>query len=256
MYILYLLGSIDLAPEGLYPLDDVITDAYKSSDYLVVEIDIRRPDISTVMKRAYYQDTNTLAGNLKPETYKKLTDEFLKFKITEPFYQKMKPWFAVMTLQSLDMMKKGNTSENGIDMHFLQSATNDSLPVLELESSGFQMNLLDSILQQMQDDFVLFSLSDFDTTGSDVDSMYEYWKTGNADELEKVAFREFEIMPNAAEFEKAFVTDRNINMANKIREYLNGDKTYFVVVGAAHLVGKNGIVNLLKNDGIYKINQK
>jgi hypothetical protein len=252
----YLLGSIHLANEEIYPLDTVITNSFERSDYLGLEIDMSNPDVSIVMKKAYYQNGETMKQHLRDSTYQLLVKEFAKYKITEPFYQKMKPWFGVMTLQSLEMMKGGFSSDNGIDMHFLNLAKEKKKGVVELETADFQMNMLDSVLTGMQDDFVLFSMKDFDSTNSQVDDLFKYWQNGDVEAFEKFTTEEYAKMPNSDAFEKAFVTDRNIHMANKIKEYLETNKSYFIVVGAAHLVGNQGVVKLLENEKKYIINQK
>lgn len=251
----YLLGSIHMARPDVYPLDTVLTNAFKRSDYLVVEVDMNKADIFSIMKKAYYKDGGYLRDNLSEETYSVLQEEFSKLDIKEPFYEKMKPWFAVMTLLNLKLTGEGYDASQGIDMFFMDKAIEADKPILELESDEFQITLFDSIISEMQEDFVLYSLSDFDSSDSYVDEMFEYWKSGDAAGLERLAFEQYEDMPNADEFEKAFLYDRNANMILKIIEYLNTDKTYFVVVGAAHLLGDKGIIQLLKEKN-YHLEQR
>lgn len=47
-------------------------------------------------------------------------------------------------------------------------------------------------------------------------------------------------------------SDRNIKMANNIEQFLNENKEVFMIVGAAHVLGEGGIVDLLQNKN-YKI---
>jgi len=78
-----------------------------------------------------------------------------------------------------------------------------------------------------------------------VDTMVRYWKEGDYKAMEKLAL---EIPGEYPEFQPIMdklYTERNIRMVGKIEEYLKTDKTYFVVVGAAHLIGDEGIINLL-----------
>jgi len=53
---------------------------------------------------------------------------------------------------------------------------------------------------------------------------------------------------------KTMITDRNIHMANKIKQEFDAKKSLFVVVGAGHIVGEKGLVDLLKKDG-YQLTQ-
>jgi uncharacterized protein YbaP (TraB family) len=251
----YLLGSIHVGQKSLYPLDDVITDAFDRSNYLVVEVDMNKINPFELMKRAYYKD-DSLKNHLSKNVYEELKSEFEKENIKESFYAKMKPWFAVLTIMNMKMAAEGFDAASGIDMHFLNKAKGQQKKILELETPEFQITLLDSILGDMQDDFVLYSLEDIDSTDAQVDEMYNAWKRGDAAALDSIAFAQYDNMPNSGAFKEAFVFDRNKSMTDKISVFLESDKTYFVVVGAAHLVGEKGLVNLLKNKNKYKIFKK
>jgi len=251
----YLLGSIHVGEKSLYPMDKVIRDAFDKSDFLVVEVDMNKVNPFELMKRAYLKDGDSLKNYISPEVYNKLKTEFDKLNIRQSFYSKMKPWFAVLTLMNMKMTKEGFDAASGIDMHFMNKASENNKEVLELETADFQISLLDSILGNMQDDFVLYSMQDIDSTKSQVDEMYNAWKKGDVKALVEIAFAEYDDMPNAEDFKKAFIYDRNVGMAKKIEQFLKTGKTYFVVVGAAHLIGDKGILKLLENENKYVIVQ-
>ena len=85
--------------------------------------------------------------------------------------------------------------------------------------------------------------------------MYNAWKNGDVKTLVEIAFTEYDDMPNAEGFKKAFIYDRNVGMAKKIEQFLKTGKTYFVVVGAAHIIGDKGVLKLLENENKYVIVQ-
>ena len=252
----YLLGSIHVGDDNLYPLDTVIENNFSRCDYLVVEVDMNKINPFDLIKKAYYQGEDRLKNHLSKEVYQKLKSEFDKLNIKESFYEKMKPWFAVITLTNLKLSDEGYESQQGIDLYFLEKAKKENKEVKELETADFQIELLDSVLGDLQDNFVLYSMEDIDSADATVDDMFRIWKSGDATALDSIANVQYENMPNADEFKKAFVYDRNIAMANKITEFLKTGKKYFVVVGAAHLVGERGIVRLLEEKNLYKIQQK
>jgi uncharacterized protein YbaP (TraB family) len=73
------------------------------------------------------------------------------------------------------------------------------------------------------------------------------WQTGDSEALEKLIN---EAMREAPAIARRMLTDRNRNWLPKIRELLRGDKTAIVIVGAGHLVGGEGVVELLKREGL------
>ena len=250
----YLLGSIHLAKDDLYPLDKIITDAYEKSDFLVVEVNMNNANPFDILIRANFQDGRTLKSTLTPDIYESLKSEFDSLHFSETLYSKMKPWFAVMTLTNLKLMKDGYKPESGIDMHFMGSAKEQNKEILELETADFQINLMDSVLGNFQNEFVLYTLNDFDSTVQTVDTMFSIWKSGNQKALEESIIDQFKVMPNANIFIKKFLTERNFGMAEKIKSYLKTDKTYFVIVGSAHIIGKDGILDILSKSN-YSIKQ-
>lgn len=249
----YILGSIHVARSDLYPLDTILTNAFERSDYLAVELDPTNPNVSNILNKAYFNDDTKLKSVVSAEVYDALVEEFGKLNIKEKFFEKMKPWFAAMTLTNLKMMKSGFQASLGIDVYFVNQAKEKGIELVELETQIFQITLFDSIMSEMQDDFVMYSLKEAEGTQENIDFLFDIWKSGDLNRLEKYVEEQFDSIPNSLAFKKAFLDDRNINMTKKIEEFLNSDKTYFVIVGAAHLAGKEGIIHLLQETGQYKI---
>ena len=54
---------------------------------------------------------------------------------------------------------------------------------------------------------------------------------------------------------KRLLTDRNEKWVPKLQELLAGDKNVIVIVGAGHLVGKQGVVELLRKKGVKIVQQ-
>jgi hypothetical protein len=251
--VVYILGSIHYADSTLYPLDRQIEDAYNSSKYLVLEIDLSKTNPYDIMKYANLPDTLTLAGAVDSSTYLKFTKSFEKNNIPQLLYYKFKPWFAVMTLQSLELVSSGFAADFGLDMHFMAKAEQENKKIKELETIEFQMKVLDQ-LNDYTGDYLEETLREMDMTGQQIDSLLIAWRVGDTAAVAKYMNQGSELK----EFDKIMQKidyDRNINMAKKIEGYLADNKKHFVVVGAAHLIGDKGLIYLLEKSGKYKINQ-
>jgi uncharacterized protein YbaP (TraB family) len=252
----YLLGSIHLAKKDLYPLPAVIDSAFNSSNALAVEMDVKNVNPADVLKYAFYQDTNTLKSNIKPEIYEKLGKMFAKYNIPETYYRKFKPWFAVISVTSLELVSTGYEEQYGIDIHFINEAKKQKKKVLELESFEEQMNMLDKDMQPYQDMFINYSLLDLDSTSEQVDSMFVAWKSGDTTMMGRLANSEVDKYPEFKPITEIMVDKRNVRMTAKIEKWMEEGGTYFVIAGAAHMIGENGIINLLKKTGRYRVEQK
>ena len=85
-------------------------------------------------------------------------------------------------------------------------------------------------------------------------AMFDAWKTGDVAKMEQIVFEEIEENPKYRSLYTKILDERNFMMAERIEDFLLEDNIHFVVVGAAHLVGENGIISILIEEG-YKIVQ-
>lgn len=250
----YILGSVHLADSLLYPIDQEIMDAFAQSKALVLEIDISNINPMEVLKFTMLPDTNTLAGAVDADTYKKFVNLFKKHNVPAMSYYKLKPWFAVMTLQSLEMIEGNYSAEYGIDKYFLDKAQSKNIPIKALETLEFQMNVLDT-LNNFSGKFLDYTLEELNESAEQVSDILVAWKNGDLEKMNEI-INDGSDIEGFADVMHIINNQRNYNMVNKIENFLKEKETHFVVVGAAHLVGPEGIIELLKSKNKYKITQK
>lgn len=249
---IYLLGSIHIGRPDMYPLNDKINIAYNESQEVAFEVDMSKVNTMDLLKYMTYTDGTKLKDKISKDSYEKLKDIFSKFGMQEASYATMKPWAAAVTAQQFLLSKGGYDMSYGIDQHFIKQANEDGKKVRELETAEFQMSLF-SEFDKVGDSFIDFTLSDSEKSSEDVDKMINAWETGDKEALDKYINGERAKYP---EFEEAFhkiIDQRNNKMTEKVMDWLNNDTTIFIVVGAGHLIGENGIINQLAKKGKYTI---
>lgn len=253
----YLLGSIHFATEELYPLKKTIRHAYQRSDHLVVEInpDAVSPEKARVlmMQRGLYGDGDTLALNVSEETYAMVGAQLQKSGMPIDLFATFKPWFVALTLTTLEVQRLGYDSAYGIDRHFLDRAKGQK-PILELESIEEQIAPLDNLSDQDQESFLLYTLEDLTILEAQMNSLMKAWVDGDAAAVESVLRKSVGDRPELGPVYQGVIEVRNRKMLEKIEKYLKTDDRYFVVVGAGHLVGKEGLVEQLRRRG-YAVRQ-
>ena len=250
---IYLLGSIHVGSSGMYPLDYRIMTAYDDSRSVAFEVDMTKVDPMEMQKYVMYTDGTLLSDKISAESYEKLSKVFDKYDMPAEAYRSMKPWVAAISAQQLIMNREGGyTGGQGIDEYFMAQAGKDSKEIRSLETIEYQMNLFEEF-GEMSDSFIQFTIDNSENTVGEVDKMIKAWKEGNKDALmgfindSKSDYPEFEGV-----FEK-LIDVRNNNMTKKIEEWLTEERTIFVVVGAGHLIGENGIISQLEKTGKYDI---
>ena len=157
-----------------------------------------------------------------------------------------------LTLVALELQKLGFSAEKGLDKHFYTRAKEDTKSIQTLETPDEQLKLLSSLNDLEAGDFLGQSLREMATWKTQFSAMVEAWRVGDTQGLEQIlrdSFKEYPAM------QKKFLTGRNEKWMGKIEKLLQGDKDVLVVVGAAHLVGKDSVVDLLSRKR-YKAEQR
>jgi len=256
----YILGSIHLAKPELYPLDKEITKAYTNSEVLVVELDPSSTESmatiqETMLSLGLYPPGKSLKTELSAKTYKALDEYMSKIGMPVSSVESMKPWVVMLQLTVTEMIRLGYSPDLGVDKHFLDLAKAEGKNVISLETAQEQMSLLAKDDKQFQDKLLLYTLESMQEMEPMLDEMFMHWQKGDALAFDKIMSMPLETDPSLNEIYDDLIIQRNYKMTRKIEEFLKTKKNYFVVVGSGHVVGKEGIVNLLKRKG-YKPTQK
>ncbi len=249
----YLFGSIHLGSEDMYPLSKKVKDAYNQAEHLVVEIDLKPGDeqkLVPIIQELGVDMTSTLESRLTPETlavYKKACTEK---QLPCAQFSPLKKWFVSLQLQLMMIQQLGYKEELGIDKHFLDLAHKSNKSVVSLETADGQLKMLSGFNQQEQELMLLQSL---EATKEEMESLFTAWKTGDDAAMIEMFTRDLDNASAKAIYDAMFI-DRNIEMAKNIKAMLVENKSLFVVVGAGHIVGEKGLVDLLTKAG-YKLTQ-
>lgn len=251
----YLLGSIHYMKKEAYPLNIVIEDAFSKSNVLAVEANVNDPDklyFSRLIDQAFYPGEDTLEKHVSRQTYELVTRAFDKYGLPAEILAKERPWFLALTLTALELLKSGYDPQYGVDMHFLTKAGEKK--IVELESLEQQVTLLSGFSDAEQEAFLVHTIKELDSMSAESDILMRTWKTGDASGLESILSKSAGSDQGMAAVYEKILYARNRSMASRVEGLLRSNDTCFVVVGAAHLVGKRGIVELLRTKG-YSVEQ-
>ncbi len=250
----YLMGSIHFADSSFYPLRPEIDHAFEQSHTLVVELDINKTDTNAysqlIAEKGVYKTGRTIKDDLTEETWRQLRQRLLHLNVQYEAIKNYKPGVLVLTLSSIQVMQLGFSPQLGIDAYFLTQAAekNNAKKIVELETMEQQLDLF---LNIPNGELLLKeSLYSLDEAGLLMADMVRFWKSGDEELMSKLLFDDAlnKYPAFSAIYDRLFF-DRNVQMTAKIDAMLNRQGQYFVVVGAGHLVGEKGIVDLLRKKG-------
>lgn len=253
----YLLGSVHLLKKEHYPLKKVIEDSFEQSDVLVLEIDLSGDNLLKagmyMLQKGKYQGEETLKDNISEKTYQLLKDKAKSMEMNLEWLMGWKPWMAAFNILERKLMNLGYNPMHGIDMYFLNKSQGKK-EIQGLETIEFQVGLFENFSKEESEKFLLSTIMEADQLEKEMDQMITAWLTGDVETMEKTSTESIREYPELEAFYKRLNDDRNVRMVEEIISRLKTGKKYFIVVGAIHMIGKNGIVQLLKNKG-YEVNQ-
>jgi uncharacterized protein len=254
--VVYLVGSVHLLSKDFYPLNPAIDAAYKDADLLVEEVDMAEmldPSAQLgFLSRGMLPSSTPLDTVVSAPTYalvaKRASDLGLP---VEPF-KLLKPWLVALMLVQVEWQKAGFDPELGLDKHFYDQAKADGKRTEGLETAEYQISRLDGMSMEQQEHLLSESLKDLDAERANMTRLVDAWRAGDAPAVERIVLSELKQEPLLYQ---RLLVERNRNWIPKIEALFARPRPAFVVVGAAHLVGPDGLIALLRAKG-YTVEQQ
>lgn len=245
----WLVGSLHMLTADAYPLPPAMTAAFDTSDVLVEEAD---PDelaspafAATVMSRALYLDGQTLEDHVSAETFKVIADRGAAAGLPVEVLRRMKPWMVATTLEALALQRGGFDPALGLDVHFFNLATARGRRFSPLETGAEQIGFLEKLGEGVEDALIRENLRSADAEVAQVREIAAAWRAGDAGALERIVLGELRETPGVYD---QLIAARNRAWLPKLRTCIE-TASCFIVVGAGHLVGPEGLVPALRAQG-------
>lgn len=247
---IYLLGSIHLLPGELETLDKAIEAGYADAKIIVFETNIDSlsdPAFEAkVTNIGLLPPGQTLEQQVSKQTYALLQQKVRKLGLQVEIFNQFKPWLCALTLTSMELQKLGFNPNYGIDKRFFDRAKQDGKELRFLETTDDQLGFFTEMSRQEEDSFLAKALQELDSMRVQVTAMINAWKSGDSDKLASMVKAEFEGYP---EVYARMLVERNQKWAEHIEGLSGQDGNSLVVVGAAHLVGDDSLLELLETKG-------
>ena len=258
---LYLFGSIHVADERAYPLPDKVMKAFNDSEAIMVEFDLVSYGKNfekqvNDMRLMLCEPGKTLKDYLSPEVYDKTIKYLKDNKMYNKAYESYKPAFIYTLMSEIIVDKSGLDSNKGIDVYFIKQAGKKKKEIIELESSEFQINILVNVSNALYNLMIDETISKEEEDVEGLKELYEAWLKGDIETIleedEEIDEVPEELEADYEKYNLDMLTNRNKEMAIKAKQGLEEGKNIFLVVGTAHIIGDDGLVALLSNEG-YKV---
>jgi uncharacterized protein YbaP (TraB family) len=252
--VAYLFGTVHVGTRGFYPLPPEVSRALGGANRVVVELDTRTNQdyLRALALHGRYMGGDDIRSHLPAPTLRALTDALHARGISLASMAGYKPWLVANLLLSTELERKGYTRSDGVERALLEQARRRGLRVTQLESAEYQLALYDSMDEASSARYlreVLDGLADGRALRT-AQGVIDAWASGDVRALD-VVLQESTTGPGAmAEFtRRVLLGRRNPDMADHIERLMREDSVTFVGVGLLHLLGANGLPQLLAQRG-------
>ena len=248
----YLAGSIHVLKRSLHPLPAPFEAAFLSSDHIAVEVDLTRhaPEVlaERTLAHALLPAGTTLATVAPPDLLARLEAQLQRYGLPPATVAQAKPALVTQQLVLARLLALGYDAEHGLEQYYLDRRGDRT--VLELESLEEQLALLFDQPLATQLELLDDALALTDAIEPVVADLLTAWLGGDDAAFLEAFNAQGRTSPRLDDFKRAILDDRNGTMTTRIAALLRTPGTYFVLVGAAHLIGDSGIVSRLADQGI------
>jgi len=253
----YLGGTIHVLTAADHPLPSEFITAYNDADAVIFETDLAEVGTpqyqSKMLQTMTYNDGRTLATELTPEIYAELEQFLAQRDIAIANFSTFQPWGVALVLSIMEYQRLGMSGEFGVDMHFNHLALQDKKAISSLETPDDQLTALVSMSLLEPNQAIEMALKDIERLPDFINTMKTTWRNGDLNALLDIPLVS-QMKVDTPVMYKALVVDRNNNWMQVLPSLMSSESIEFVMVGAMHLGGKEGLLYLLKQQG-FKVKQ-
>jgi uncharacterized protein YbaP (TraB family) len=246
---------VHLLTKDYYPLHPALESAFKDSDMLVEEVDLGEMMATenqlNMLMQGMLPSGQSLDTVIAPATFDAVKKRVDALGLPIEPLKRMKPWLLAITLLGMEWQKAGFEADLGLDRHFFDLARESRKPVEGLETIAFQISRFDEMTNDEQERLLAETIKELDTQRAEVTKLADAWKTGDAATVERIVLQD---LKSDRRLYQRMLVDRNRDWLPKIEAIAAKGRRPFIVVGAAHLVGADGLLTMLRGRG-YAIEQ-
>lgn len=246
----YFLGSIHLLPKDISWFGGKIEEIFDDTDEVVFEVNMteeRQTEAQAItMQNGMFPAGENLGNYLSNEELEEVNNNAIGLGIPPQALYLMQPWIVSISLSINAIKKEGWDPDSGVDKYIKTKAEERNIKISELETLEEQMATLWDHPIDVQKNMLLDTLEQLKDIRNITIEMVGSWAEGD---VKKMQENFLDPMKEQPEIFKKLVIDRNNNWIPVIERLIESNKNTLIVAGAAHFIGEEGVINLLKQKG-------
>lgn len=246
----YLAGSVHALAENDSALPAAFERAYRDSTKVVMEIDLAKLDPmeagSWMAEHGTLPAGTHLRSVVGEQTYARVATAATQLGFPVIAIDHQTPWLVGIELTEQAYENAGYSGERGVEEQLVARLQADGKATAGLETVSEQLSGLAALSREDQVRMLEQSLDELKDLQGEMKDVVTAWRRGDATRLASLLASEYDAFPALY---RPLVTVRNEHWLPQIEALLTGSDNAMVVVGSLHLVGKGGLLELLRKDG-------
>jgi len=247
----YLFGTVHVLPPTLTWHSPALDKALEASKAVYFETDVEGDPMvfrDIIQRLGLYQPSEKLSDRLAPGDLELLKSALAKLELPLVAIESMRPWYAGVVISEAVVRRAGYDVTSGVESVMRPAASAAGKQIRFLETIEQQMASFATLPEPVQIKFLTSGLAEIDTAADDLNALVKAWKAGDTDSLNKLLIDDD--LGAIPEVYDALLKSRNANWAPEIDALMKSETgTFLVAVGAAHLIGKDSVIEMLKPMG-------
>jgi uncharacterized protein YbaP (TraB family) len=248
----YLFGSVHLLPKDVNWRTPALDAALNEAKVVVFEIDLdkAKDPASTkdlIVNLGLLPEGTTLRKLLAPEQRAKLERVAASIGLQAAALDPLRPWLAAITVGVQWIVSKGFDPSSGVDQQVWNWAKENGKERATLETIEDQLNVFAGLTREQEIEYLIVSLDQIETAPDMLTDMITAWRKGNLKALDKILNEGTKDVPVLNE---RMLTGRHVKWVPQIERMMADGRTHVIVVGAAHLAGKDSVIAMLRAKGV------
>lgn len=247
---LYLGGTIHMLKKEDYPLPIEFNKAFKQADQLVLETNIEKANNPAfgqkVAQMLTYPRGRSLKEAINEKTFNKLKKYLANRNLPVEQFIGLKPAMVVLAITVMELKKIGMV-DIGVDQYYSEKAKEQGKAMSYLETLEEQLGFLRLMGKGKENELISKTIDDMSRVEATMALIKSAWLKGDEKQLEQVALSE--MIRDYPDLYQMLLVKRNNNWMSPIEQMMRDKKIELVLVGALHLIGKEGLLQQLRQKG-------
>lgn len=253
---IYLLGTVHLLPQGSQWRSEAIEEALARAGTLYLEANVYDASPATsqrlIGEYGVLPFGETLSDHLSRDQWSSVLTYARDLGLPQTALNAMQPWFAAVTLTTVAAMQEGYNPGAGVDAALHADWADRAEDRRYFETYEEQLSFLADMPMEIQVQFLMESVIGGEGEMDVLEQLIAAWLAGDMALIDSLA--NGSMRDAFPEVHEALIVRRNVKWAEELSGVMQTPGVVFVAVGAAHMPGDQGILNLMEDAG-YRVSR-